>query len=209
MPDFLNDIPSLPYPLKILLLLFFGIFLLRTAGKKSLSAMTVAEAVMRIAVGTIIIGPLALKTEWEAIYGGTLFIIGIVLLMKMQIWFPKLRELFIGVPSVLIKDGKMKLDELKKARLTTDELEVALRQQKIGSIEDVELAILESNGNLSTVLKPGKAPATKEDIQKILDLLAENGIHSSSTKDSSPTTPPLFKEAYDESKNVDFKPEES
>ncbi|OES45626.1 DUF421 domain-containing protein [Domibacillus iocasae] len=207
MPDFLNDIPSLPYPLKILLLLFAGIILLRTAGKKSLSSMTVAEAVMRIAVGTIIIGPLALKTEWEAIYGGTLFIIGIVLLMKMQIWFPKTREMLIGVPSVLIKDGKMRLDELRKARMTTDELEVALRQQKIGSIEDVELAILESNGQLSTTLKPGKAPATKEDIEKIVSLLVGNGILSSSENKSS-STPPLFKEVYEEAKDEDFKPEE-
>lgn len=38
--------------------------------------MTVAEAVMRIAVGTVIIGSLALKTEWQALYGGTLFING-------------------------------------------------------------------------------------------------------------------------------------
>ena len=203
LPNFLNDIPSLPYPLKILLLLLAGIFLLRTAGKKSLSQMTVAEAVMRIAVGTIVIGPLTLKTEWEAIYGGALLVIGIVFLMKMQIWFPKLRELFLGVPSVLIKDGKLRLDELKKARLTTDEIEMALRQQHIGSIEDVELAILEPNGLLSTTLKPGKDPATKEDIQKILDLLEEK------KHESPPETPPLFKEVYDEAKDVDFKPEES
>lgn len=70
---------------------------------------------MRIAVGTIVIGHLTLKTEWEAIYGGALHIIGIVLLMKMQIWFPKSRELFIEVLSVLIKDGVMMLDELKSS----------------------------------------------------------------------------------------------
>jgi len=241
LPDFLNDIPTLPYPLKILILLLYGIFLLRIAGKKSLSQMTIAEAVMRIAVGSLVIGPLTLKTEWEAIYGGTLFVVGIILLMKMQIWFPKLRELLMGVPTVLIIDGKIRMDELKKARLTTDELEVTLRQRNIGSIEDVEIAILESNGTISTTLKPGKAPATKEDIQKILDLLTENGIPSSingippktpplflkkvlellaangnesSSKDepskkveSPHITPPLFKEAYDEAKAEDYKPE--
>ena len=190
-------------------------------------------------ISTCPLGPLALKTEWEAIYGGTLFVVGIILLMKMQLWFPKLREMLMGVPSVLIIDGKIRIDELKKARLTTDELEVTLRQMNIGSIEDVELAILESNGKISTTLKPGKAPATKEDIQKILDLLSENRIRSSINGLPSKTqpvllqkvldllaangnepakdeplkveiphmTPPLFKEAYEEAKSEEYKPE--
>ena len=67
------------------------------------------------------------------------------------------------------------------------------------------MAILESNGKIATSLKPNIAPATKEDIQKILDLLAENGIRSSSQNQSEAKTPPLFKEAYDEGGIVDYK----
>jgi uncharacterized membrane protein YcaP (DUF421 family) len=63
-----------------------------------------------------------------------LLIIGIVLLAKIQMWFPKSREFINGVPSILIKDGKMQLEELKKARLTTDELQSALRLKHIGSV---------------------------------------------------------------------------
>ncbi|WP_428912535.1 DUF421 domain-containing protein [Niallia sp. Krafla_26] len=122
-------------------------------------------------------------------------------------WLPKSRKFINGVPSVLVKDGKMKLEELKKARLTTDEMQSALRQKSIGSVADVELALLESNGKISTILKPNKAPATKEDIQKILDILAENGIRSSSQNQSEAKTPPLFQEAYDEGDIVDYKPQ--
>jgi hypothetical protein len=68
----LRELPSLPYPLKALLIVIIGITLLRLAGKRSLAEMTVAEAVMRIAIGTVLIQPLGLKNEWEAIYGGTL-----------------------------------------------------------------------------------------------------------------------------------------
>ena len=99
----------------------------------------------------------------------------------------------------------MKLEELKKARLTTDELQSALRLKKIGNVEDVELAILEANGKISTVLKPNKIPATKEDIQKIMDILSENGIRSSLQNQSEAKTPPLFKEAYSEGEIVDYK----
>ena len=130
----------------------------------------------------------------------------VFLLAKIQIWIPKSRKFINGVPSVLANDGEMKLEELKKARLTTDELQSALRLKTIGNVEDVELALLESNGKISTILKPNKAPATKEDIQKILDLLAENGIRSSSQNQSKAKTPPLFKEAYDEAEIKDCKP---
>jgi len=188
-----------------LLIFCTAIILLRIAGKRSLAETTVSEAVLRISIGAVLIQPLAVKEEWQAVYAGTLLIIGIVLVAKIQIWFPKSRKFINGVPSILIKDGKMKLEELKKARLTTDEIQSALRQKNIWNVEDVELAILESNGKIATSLKPNKAPATKEDIQKILDLLAENGIRSSSQNQSEAKTPPLFKEAYDEGGIVDYK----
>lgn len=207
MMNFLEDLPSLPYLLKASLIFLAAIILLRIAGKRSLAETTVSEAVLRISIGAVLIQPLALRQEWEAIYAGTLLIIGIVLVAKIQIWFPKTRKYINGAPSVLIKDGKMMLEELRKARLTTDEIESALRQKQIGSTEDVELAILESNGKISTVLKQNKASATKEDIQKILELLAENGIRSSSQNQSEEKTPPLFKEAYDEAAIVDYKPQ--
>jgi len=164
MMDFLEELPSLPYLLKASLIFFAAIILLRIAGKRSLAETTVSEAVLRISIGAVLIQPLALRHEWEAIYAGTLLIIGIVLVAKIQIWFPKTRKYINGAPSVLIKDGQMKLEELKKARLTTDELQGALRLKNIGNVEDIEVAILESNGRISTTLKPKKAPATKEDI---------------------------------------------
>ncbi len=142
MMDFLGDISTLPYIFKALLIFCAAIILLRIAGKRSLAETTVSEAVLRISIGAVLIQPLALKKEWQAVYAGTLLIIGVVLLAKVQIWFPKSRKFINGVPSVLIKDGEMMLEELKKARLTTDELQGALRLKNIGSAEDVELAIL-------------------------------------------------------------------
>lgn len=207
MMDFLEALPNLPYLLKALLIFGVAILLLRITGKRSLAETTVSEAVLRISIGAVLIQPLALKDEWEAIYAGTLLIIGIVLVAKIQIWLPKSRKFINGVPSVLVKDGKMKLEELKKARLTTDELQGSLRLKNIGNVDDVELAILESNGKISTTLKPNKAPATKEDIQKNLDILAENGIRPSSQNQSEAKTPPLFQEAYDEGDIVDYKPQ--
>jgi uncharacterized membrane protein YcaP (DUF421 family) len=188
------------------LIVSVGVILLRLAGKRSLAEMTVAEAVMRIAIGTVLIQPLGLKNEWEAIYGGVLLIVGIVFLAKLQLWIPKFRDLMVGVPSVVIKDGKMMLKEIRRAKLTTDEVEVGLRQDKVGDLEDVDLAIFESSGKFSTIVKTEQAVATKKDIQMILDVLAQNGFRIPEQKVTDNKTPPLFAEAYKEAKDRDYRP---
>ena len=69
--------------------------LLRIAGKRSLAETTVSEAVLRISIGAVLIQPLALKNEWKTMYAGTLLIIGIVLLAKIQIWIPNRESLLM------------------------------------------------------------------------------------------------------------------
>ncbi|TKH36584.1 hypothetical protein C1I59_12075 [Paenibacillus polymyxa] len=98
----------------------------------------------------------------------------------------------IGVPSVVIKDGEMMLKEIKKAKLTTGEVEVSLRQNKVGNIKDVDLAIFESNGKLSTILNNEQAAATKKDIQMTLDVLANKGFRIPEEKITEGKTAPLF-----------------
>ncbi|MDP1421056.1 hypothetical protein Q8G35_22415 [Peribacillus simplex] len=75
--------------------------------------------------------------------------------------------------------------------------------KNIGIIKDVELAILQPNGQISTTLKPGKVPATKEDIYIILILFENTGAFEKAE------TPPLFKKVYDEVKDENFKSEDS
>ncbi|PZE19901.1 DUF421 domain-containing protein [Paenibacillus xerothermodurans] len=112
----------------------------------------------------------------------------------------------VGVPSVVIKDGKMKLNEIKRAKLTTDEVEVALRRVKVSDLKDVDVGIFESSGRFSTLLKPEQRSATKKDIQTILDVLAANGFRITEKKVTEVQPAGLFKEAYKEAKDADYKP---
>jgi len=64
---------------------------------------------------------------------------------------------------------------MRKLRLTADKLEMRLRQAGISSISDVEWATIEVSGNLGYQLKLEKQPATKEDIQRLINIL-ENRI---------------------------------
>ena len=62
---------------------------------------------------------------------------------------PKFRIFLDGNPSIIIKNGKINYKEMLKQRYNLDDLLVQLREKSIKSIEDVDYAVLETNGRLS------------------------------------------------------------
>lgn len=74
----------------------------------------------------------------------------------------KFRYASDGKPITLIKNGKLRQDNLKELRFTIDEVLSALRQKDIFDISEVEYAVVETNGTLSVLLKQNKQPLTQE-----------------------------------------------
>ena len=83
-----------------------------------------------------------------------------VVMMKSR----KFRKLICGSAVVIIKDGKLLQSEMKRLRLTTEDLFAQLRQQDIFSIEDVQYCIVETNGTVSVLEKPEKRNPTLEQL---------------------------------------------
>ena len=79
-----------------------------------------------------------------------------VTLATMSLKLPKLRIFLDGNPSVIIKEGKVNYKEMIKQKYNLDDLMVQLREKGNSSIEDIEYAILESNGTLSIFTKNKK-----------------------------------------------------
>lgn len=210
MPAFFTD---QPFTLKIIMVLIAGIGLLRFAGKRSISQLTVPEVVLIIALGTLLIQPTSTKNEFLAIYGGVVLVSGMVLLSYLQIKFPALRKWIVGKPAVLIENGEINMEKLKRARMNMDELEMRLRSLKVTNTADVNMAVLEFSGELSVVLNEEKKAAEKADIQKIMDqlqsmqheltiikklrMVPSSETHSA-TEVTSPKKIPLFEEARTE-----------
>lgn len=76
----------------------------------------------------------------------------------------KLREIICGKPSILIYRGKIDEKALKKERFTINELQERLRGNNIVNLGDVEYAVLETNGEITVILKPEKRPVIVEDL---------------------------------------------
>ncbi len=86
-------------------------------------------------------------------------IISVIVLKSM-----KLRNLFEGKPQLVIKNGRPDNQQLRKLRLTLDDILGALRQKDIFSISEVKYAIVETNGSLSVMLNSENKPLTPKDL---------------------------------------------
>jgi len=73
------------------------------------------------------------------------------------------RKLIAGEPTVVVHNGKILEDNMKKMYYNLDELSMQLRQKNVFDIADVEYAILETDGELSVLLKSQKRPLTPAD----------------------------------------------
>ena len=67
----------------------------------------------------------------------------------------RLRPLLDGEPIVLLQDGKPIERNLRRERLTVEEGAANARLQQIASLEDIQWAVLETNGQISFIPKPG------------------------------------------------------
>lgn len=95
-----------------------------------------------------------------------------VIISYISIKIPKFRLLVCGRPSVLINKGMINEKELRRLRITINDLMEQIRSKDYTSLSDIEYAVLEANGELSVIPKASKRPLTPEDIN--LNINEEN-----------------------------------
>lgn len=154
---------------KSFVLIIAGIFLLRIAGRKSISQMTLAQTIVMLSIGTIIVQPIVEKSVIKAIVGAAIFVVTIVIIEYVEIKFNIFEKFITGKSKIVIENGVLNTKNLKKLRLTVDQLEMRMRNQGIAKIEDVKMATLEPNGLLGYELMDHAKPLTVGEFKKILD----------------------------------------
>ncbi len=150
-------------------ILFLLILLITTKmlGKKQISELSFFEYVSGITIGSIA-GEVVTGLESNMYYGAlAILIFGLVTLLVdfLSLKSKTFRDVVEGRGTVIIKDGKILEDNLKKEKYTIDELSALLRQKNIFRVADVEFAVLEPRGNLSALLKSENRPLTPKDLQ--------------------------------------------
>ncbi|MEF2243317.1 DUF421 domain-containing protein [Paenibacillus sp. IITD108] len=136
----------------------------REIGKLSLLDLVISFMVAEIAV--IVIEDLD-RSLWEGIVPmATLAIIQITTAI-ISLRSRKLRIWFDGKPSVIIADGQIYHDVMRKQRYNLDDLMLQLRENQITSVEDVAFAILETSGKLSVIPKEDNRADPEDEIKQV------------------------------------------
>lgn len=138
----------------------------RLLGKKQLSQLNFFHYIAGITIGNIA-GFISLEIEDHFMLGVTAMLVWTFLVIGLE-WLSLksklVRNLFEGKALVLIKDGKVLEDNLKKATFTSDELLEELRKKNAFRLADVEFAVLETDGNVSVMLTKENAPITPKNL---------------------------------------------
>lgn len=154
------------------LLLIAGI---RLMGKKQIGELEPSELVFALLISDLAAVPMqdfGIPLLAGVIPILTLFCLTMILSM-LTMKSLRFRTFLCGRPSVIVADGKLRQQEMRRNRFTLDELMEELRMQGITDLTTVKYAILETNGRLSVLLRATEQPAARKD----LDLSpAETGL---------------------------------
>ena len=145
------------------LIIVFGIRLL---GKHQVSELEPAEFVLALIIADVASVPMqdyGIPLLMGVIPIVTLLCLSMVLSV-LTLKNLKLRALLAGVPSILIKDGHVDQKELRRTRMTMDEVLEELRLQGYTDLASIRYAVLETNGQLSILPYAQKKPPSAEDM---------------------------------------------
>ena len=163
---------------KAILIVLAGTLLLRVAGRKSISQMTLAQTVIMIGIGSLLIQPVAGKNIWTTIGVGLILVLTLIVIEYLQVKSDRVEQFITGKSKILMEDGVINEKNFKKLRLTVDQLEMKLRQQGVTQLSDVKWATLEPNGQVGVELMPSAKPVTMKDfaqlqaeVQRLINLL--------------------------------------
>lgn len=133
----------------------FMVVLLRVIGRRELSSLEPFDLVLLIVMGDLIQQGV---TQSDYSFTGLLLSVGTfaaltVALSFLGFRFPRLRPVLEAGPLIIVQDGKLIEKNLRKERLTPEEVAGEARQQQIASIEDVAWGVLEGSGKMSFIPK--------------------------------------------------------
>ena len=129
--------------------------LMRIIGRRELSSLEPFDLILLVILGDAVQQGL---TQDDYSLTGAMLAVGTIaiaagLRVVGELPLPELRSLLDGEPLVVVQDGKPIEKNLKRERITLDDLAEAARKQSIAKIDDVKWAVMETSGEISFIKK--------------------------------------------------------
>ena len=138
---------------------------LRVMGKRQIGQMEPSEFVVTMLVANL--ASIPMQDGGIPLFSGVvpiLTVLGLELILSaLSLKSIRFRKLLCGKPVILIENGNILQNNLRRTRITIDELTGHLREKDVLDLRSVQYAILETNGNLSVFPYPKEKPASARD----------------------------------------------
>jgi len=152
-----------------LIVLIAGLFLLKVTGRKAIAQMTMPQLIVMLSLGTILVQPIAHKGVVQTLVVVGIFVVTLFLLEYLQMKINGAETILTGKSKVVVQNGTINVPELRKLRMSVDQLETRLRLNGISKVDDIKTATIEPNGELGYELKDEAKPLTKKEFKKLMD----------------------------------------
>ena len=140
-------------------------FLANIMGHRQIAQLSVFDYINGITIGSI---AAELATELEKplrpLLAMVIYALLTVLLEALALKYQRLRKFISGTPSIILDNGKLYRENMKKARLDLTEFLIQCRQQGYFDLGAIQTAVYESDGRLTILPVAERRPATSEDL---------------------------------------------
>ncbi|MGE5561210.1 MAG: DUF421 domain-containing protein [Chloroflexota bacterium] len=177
---FLSDLFFLTY--RTVALYFVSLLAVRLMGKRTVANLAPFDLVVIIIMGSIAAIPIE-EREIDLLHG--LWPIALLsafqfVMALLNMRFRPVERVTQGISTLLIKEGQIQEDNLKKERMTMADLIIVLREKDVTNLDDVWEARLEPTGNVSVIKKKETQPITPKDLETksfaSVDLVIERNL---------------------------------
>ena len=139
--------------LRAIVVFSFVLLLTRVIGKREFGSLEPFDLILLIVLGDALQQGL---TQDDYSLTGAMLVVGTIAILQVFVsWlgyrFPRTRPILDGEPVILLQDGKVIDRNLKRERLTVEELAEEARKQQIAHLSEVRFAVLETSGQLSFI----------------------------------------------------------
>jgi uncharacterized membrane protein YcaP (DUF421 family) len=134
---------------------------MRISGKREIGNMSILELVVVLIISDAVQNSMVGEntTLWGGLVAASTLILLDYVLKRASLRSRRLRRAIEGEPRLLVRDGRLLTRALAEEKVEPDEVRAAIRAQGLARVEDVRLAVLETDGNIS-IIPMSAAPTT-------------------------------------------------
>ncbi|SDB91670.1 DUF421 domain-containing protein [Shouchella lonarensis] len=161
-----EDLPIYGFLIRAMIIYSYIFFIVRVLGQRTMSSIDALDFIFGVVIGDILGETL---TEGNSSLTGPMVAAAVVASLHLLLSYSslksrRLRRFFENEPIILMRDGEILPDQLRKTKITLDSFMMDLRLNNVSDLNTVDYAILEMNGLISIIKKSADTPVSRADI---------------------------------------------